>query len=98
MEMKSIYKNGTEYPLIKSRVVQNNFEQASEKMGFELKPHTLLMMFTDKCTLAGIHDKYINAFCGRVSKSVLAKNYTDYSPTSLKREYEKVESLLTFEI
>ena len=55
------------------------------------------MIFTEKCTLSGIHDKYINAFCGRVSKSVLSKNYTDYSPTSLKREYEKVESLLTFE-
>jgi integrase len=81
-----------------SRVVQNNFEQASEKLGFKLKPHTLRMVFTEKCTLSGIHDKYINAFCGRVSKSVLAKNYTDYSPTSLKREYEKVESLLTFEI
>lgn len=80
-----------------SRVVQNNFEQASEKLGFKLKPHTLRMIFTEKCTLAGIKDKYINAFCGRVSKSVLAKNYTDYSPTSLKREYEKVESLLTFE-
>jgi len=80
-----------------SRVVQNNFEQASEKLGFKLKPHTLRMIFTEKCTLAGIKDKYINAFCGRVSKSVLAKNYTDYSPTSLKREYEKVEALLTFE-
>lgn len=80
-----------------SRVVQNNFEQASEKLGFKLKPHTLRMIFTEKCTLAGIKDKYINAFCGRVSKSVLAKNYTDYSPTSLKREYEKVEDLLTFE-
>ncbi len=80
-----------------SRVVQNNFEQASENLGFKLKPHTLRMIFTEKCTIAGIKDKYINAFCGRVSKSVLAKNYTDYSPTSLKREYEKVESLLTFE-
>ena len=80
-----------------SRVVQNNFEQASEKLGFKLNPHTLRMIFTEKCTLSGIKDKYINAFCGRVSKSVLAKNYTDYSPTSLKREYEKVESLLTFE-
>jgi integrase len=80
-----------------SRVVQNNFEQASEKIGFKLNPHTLRMVFTEKCTLSGIKDKYINAFCGRVSKSVLAKNYTDYSPTSLKREYEKVEPLLTFE-
>lgn len=80
-----------------SRVVQSNFEQASEKIGFKLNPHTLRMIFTEKCTIAGIKDKYINAFCGRVSKSVLAKNYTDYSPTSLKREYEKVESLLTFE-
>lgn len=81
-----------------SRVVQNNFQQASEKLGFKLKPHTLRMMFTEKCTLAGIQDKYINAFCGRTSQGVLAKNYTNYSPEALRREYDKVENLLTFEI
>lgn len=55
-------------------------------------------MFTEKCTQAQINEKYINAFCGRISKGVLAKHYTDYSPSSLKREYEKVEALLTFSL
>jgi len=39
----------------------------------------------------GVPDRYIDAFCGRVPKSVLAKHYTDYSPKKLKRIYEKAD-------
>ena len=35
--------------------------------------------------MLGVADRYIGAFCGRVSKSVLARHYTDYSPEKLKR-------------
>ena len=80
-----------------SRVVQNNFEKASETINFKLKPHTLRTVFTEKYTQAGIKDKYIDVFCGRISKSVLSKNYTDYSPSSLIREYDNLEDSLTFE-
>ncbi|GEM_PF-1546232 len=80
-----------------SRLVQNHFEKASEQLVIKLNPHMLRTIFTEKCTISGIKDKYIDAFCGRTPQSVLAKNYTDYSPASLKREYEKVEALLTFE-
>jgi len=37
----------------------------------------------------GVPDRYIDAFCGRVPKSVLARHYTDYSPERLKRIYDK---------
>jgi hypothetical protein len=37
----------------------------------------------------GVPDRYIDAFCGCVPKSVLARQYTDYSPERLKRIYDE---------
>ena len=37
----------------------------------------------------GVSDSYIDAFCGRVPKSVLARHYTDFSPEKLEEIYEK---------
>ena len=79
---------------IHSRTLQNTFKKISLKTGITINPHLLRTVFSEKCTLAGIKDKYVDAFCGRVSQGVLATNYTDYSPQSLRREYDKVESLL----
>ncbi len=79
---------------ISARSVQQAFKNVSEQMGVSLNPHLLRTVFTEKCSLAKIQDKYINAFCGRVSSSVLAKSYTDYSPNALKKQYEKVEPYL----
>jgi hypothetical protein len=36
-----------------------------------------------------VQDRYIDAFCSRVPKSVLARHYGDYSPERLKDIYEK---------
>ncbi len=80
---------------IHSRSLQNMFQNTSKKTGINVNPHLLRTIFSEKCTKANLKDKYIDAFCGRVSQGVLAKNYTDYSPESLRREYDKVEQLLT---
>ena len=37
----------------------------------------------------GVSDRYIDAFCGRTPKSVLARHYTDYNPERLRNIYEK---------
>jgi intergrase/recombinase len=37
----------------------------------------------------GVQDRYIDPFCGRTPKSILAKHYTDYSPERLKGIYDK---------
>ena len=37
----------------------------------------------------GVSDCYIDTFCGRTPKSVLARHYTDYNPERLKMIYEK---------
>jgi len=37
----------------------------------------------------GVPDRYVDAFCGRVPRSVLARHYTDFSPEKLKEIYDK---------
>ncbi len=80
---------------LSSRSVQEAFKKASEEVGFSITPHLLRTVFAEKCTQAGIQDKYIDAFCGRIPQSVLAKHYTDYSPEPLRKQYDKAESYLT---
>jgi len=37
----------------------------------------------------GVQDRYVDAFCGRTPKSVLARHYSDYSPETLKEIYDE---------
>lgn len=71
--------------------VQECFKRVSQETGIAITPKTLRLIFTEKCTHAGIDEKYINAFGGRTPKGILHKHYTDYSPESLKLQYHKVE-------
>ncbi len=82
---------------ISQRSVQQEFKDTSNLLGMSVNPHLLRTVFAEKCTMAGIKDKYINAFCGRVSQGVLAKNYTDYSPNNLRKQYDIAEPYLTLE-
>ena len=36
----------------------------------------------------GVPDRFIDAYCGRVPGSVLARHYSDYSPVRLKTIYD----------
>ena len=81
---------------ISERTAQQNFKDASEYTGIIINPHLLRTVFTEKCTLAKIPDKHINAFCGRISEGMISKHYTDYSPSKLREQYDKVEPYLTF--
>ena len=80
-----------------SRSIQQEFKDTSNLLELFVNPHLLRTVFAEKCTHAGIKDKYINAFCGRVSQGILAKNYTDYSPNSLRNQYDLAESYLTLD-
>ncbi len=84
--------------LVTKKTVQQSFKDASDQLGFSINPHLLRTVFADRCTKSNIKDKYIDAFCGRISKRILAKHYTAYSEDALYDEYQKVESLLTLEI
>ena len=65
------------------------WRQAEEAAGVELKPQDLREWFCEEMGNLGMQDRYIDAFCGRVPKKVLAKHYTDYAPEKLKRIYDK---------
>ncbi len=80
------------------RMVQQEFTKASQKLGFSFTPHMLRTVFSEKCGEASMKEKYIDAFCGRISQSVLAKNYTDYSPKAMKVQYAKIEQLLILDM
>ena len=80
--------------LVSYKTVQENFQRISEETGIKIKPHLLRTVFTEKCTQAGLEEKYIDAFCGRISQNVIRKHYTDYSPEAMRRHYDKVEPFL----
>jgi len=42
----------------------------------------------------GVPDRYVDTFCGRTPKSVLARHYTDYSPEKLKEMYDRAELIV----
>ncbi len=65
------------------------FKKASEKTGVKVTPQTLRDWFCSEMGELGVADRYVDAFCGRVHRSVLARRYTDFSPERLKRIYEK---------
>ncbi len=81
-----------------TRTVQQAFKDASSQLGIEIHPHLLRTVFADRCTKAGIKDKYIDAFCGRISKGVLAKHYTAYSEDAMVEVYANVEPLLVLSL
>lgn len=80
---------------VSARSVQQTFKKVSKQIGISINPHLLRTVFAEKCREAGIKNEYIDAFCGRVSQGILAKNYTVYSPESLRKQYDKVEPFLT---
>ena len=61
---------------------------ARERTGTWIRPKDLRVWFADKMGRLGVPDRYIDAFCGRVPASVLARHYTDYSPQKLKEIYD----------
>jgi intergrase/recombinase len=67
------------------------WHDAMTKTGFRITPQMLREWFCNELGSLGAQDRYIDAFCGRLPKSVLARHYSDYSPYSLREIYQKVE-------
>ncbi|MFC1802681.1 tyrosine-type recombinase/integrase [Thermoproteota archaeon] len=49
----------------------------------------LRMWFCSEMSTLGLPDRYVDAFCGRTPKSVLARHYTDFNNNRLKEIYDK---------
>jgi integrase len=65
------------------------FDKAKRKTGLHITPQVLREWFCCQLGELGVPDRYVDALCGRVPKSVLARHYTDYSPQKLKTIYDK---------
>ena len=60
-------------------------------IGNAATPKVLREWFCCEMGRLGIPDRYVDAFCGRVPRSVLARHYTDFSPERLKEIYDKAQ-------
>ena len=79
-----------EVPKITLDGLNHAFKRVSKKTGIHIYPHLLRAVFAQEMGLRQVPERYIDAFCGRVPSSVLARNYSDYSPEVLKKVYENV--------
>ena len=71
------------------RAIEKLWRKVSNECGVKITPQILREWFCSEMGRLGVPDRYIDAFCGRVPKSVLAKHYTDYNPETLKEIYDK---------
>jgi integrase len=66
------------------------WSEAKQKTGLDITPQRLGEFFCMEMANLNVSDRFIDASCGRTPKTVLARNYTDYSPEKLKQIYGKV--------
>lgn len=75
---------------IRARSSNRIFRKNSKKADIEtITPQDLRKWFAKEMRNQGVSGEHIDAFCGRIPRSVRAKHYTDYSPERLKEVYEK---------
>jgi len=65
------------------------WKEAAERSGVYLTPKALRFWFANEMARLGVPDRFIDAFQGRIPRSVLARHYTDHSLENLKAIYDK---------
>ena len=70
------------------------FKDAREKFP-HITPKVLREWFCCEMARLGVQDRYVDAFCGRVPRSILTRHYTDFGPEKLKEICDKVNLILT---
>ena len=81
-------KTGKLFPM-SSRDFKREWSKTRAESGISLKVKDLRDWFCSEMGSLGESDRYVDAFCGRVPRSILARHYTDYSPERLKEICEK---------
>jgi integrase len=76
------------FPMQRHEVVEL-WKKAKENTGLNIAPQKLRQWFCSEMMHLGISETYIDAFCGRVPKSVLARHYADFSPEKLLEIYSE---------
>jgi integrase len=77
---------------MKTMEVKELWDKAQAKTGLNITPQKLRQWFCSEMLRLGVPETYIDAFCGRVPKSVLARHYTDFSPEKLLKYTAKHRS------
>lgn len=70
-------------------ILSREWVQVSKKIGFRIHLHLLRKWFSDQMGLAGIPDRYVDAFQGRLPQTILARHYSDYTPEKLIQIYKQ---------
>ncbi|MHB8567700.1 MAG: tyrosine-type recombinase/integrase [Nitrososphaerales archaeon] len=69
--------------------VHDVFKRVSKESEVKITPKKLRDWFCSEMGELGVPDRFVDAFCGRVPYSLLARHYTDYSPKWLKMIYDR---------
>jgi integrase len=67
------------------------WKTAREKTGIHITPQKLRQWFCQEMINQGVSETYVDAFCGRVPRTVLARHYADFSTEKLNEIYVKLE-------
>ena len=73
---------------VSDRQFKKIWKSAMNQSGLHITAQKLREWFCCEMGSLGVSDRYIDAFCGRTPKSVLARHYTDYNPERLRSIYE----------
>jgi len=88
--------NGSKLFPIRNQSFLAMWKHGYESTGVRMTPQTLRQWFSCEMARLGAPDRYVDAFCGRVPRGVLARHYTDYSPETLKVIYDKAQLKVLF--
>lgn len=73
------------------------WRKARLESGVHIMPQILRRWFATEMARLRVPDRYVDAFCGRVPKSVLARHYTDFSHETLKEICKKLNFMFFHE-
>jgi len=77
------------FPVDRYKAFPKYWSMAVAKTGIKITPKDLRDWFNNEMIRLGVSEAYINAFCGRIPRTVLRRHYVNYNPMKLKEIYEK---------
>jgi integrase len=86
--LSNLDKDGRLFP-VSEAYFKRRCKAFEKKTGIRITPQILREWFACEMGRLGTPDRYVDAFCGRVPRSILARHYTDFSPEKLKEIYDK---------
>ena len=87
--IKRLDLSGDKLFTVSDRQYKKLWKFAQRKSGLHITAKRLRDWFCYEMGSLGVNDRYIDAFCERTPKSVLARHYTDYNPERLRAIYEE---------